>query len=84
MNPLEEFTARDAANNDLPNLGRSKSESDYSFGEPSEKLSLLTGVWRQRDGRHSLGGGPFCDMLSSLFSLGLSRRFEVVVGLVGY
>jgi hypothetical protein len=34
--------------------------------------------------RDSLGGGLFCDMLSSLFSLGLSRRFEVFVGLVRY
>ena len=32
----------------------------------------------------SLGGGLSCDMLSSLFSLGLSRRFEVFVGLVRY
>jgi hypothetical protein len=32
----------------------------------------------------SLGGGFFCDVLPSLFSLGFSRRFEVFVGLVRY
>jgi hypothetical protein len=34
--------------------------------------------------RASLGGWLSCDMLSSLFSLGFSRRFEVFVGLVRY
>jgi len=53
--------------------------------KPSAKLSRLTGVWRHREWpRDSLGGGLFCDMLSSLLSLGFSRRFEVFVGLVRY
>src|ERR1700693_123255 len=35
--------------------------------KPSAKLSRLTGVWRHREWpRDSLGGGLFCDMLSSL------------------
>jgi len=34
--------------------------------------------------RDSLGGGLSCDVLSRLFSLGFSRRFEVFVCLVRY
>jgi hypothetical protein len=34
--------------------------------------------------RDSLGGGLSCNVLSSLFSLGFSRCFEVFVGLVRY
>jgi hypothetical protein len=36
------------------------------------------------DDRDSLGNGLSCDVPSSLFSLGFSRRFEVFVGLVRY